>query len=115
MLSVRDAPSRGHWSLTQADYLRLVRIADLFDVHYKEARPGTYEFNILEKDGWRRFELGADTAPVRLLTELGSKTVRWVYFHPGEHCGKTLLSLTDKKLERIGELYQRWKSKGFPE
>jgi len=51
----------------------------------------------------------------RLAVELCSKTIRWVYYQPGVVCAQTSLGIPDSKIDRLAQLYQRWKRNGFPE
>ena len=107
--------SRGNSPLTAAELSRLTKASALFDIDFHEQESGNYLFKILDETGERVFEVSPGLAESRLIAELCSKTIRWVYYRPSEHCLVTLLDLTDKKINRIAQLYQKWKSNGFSE
>jgi hypothetical protein len=92
-----------------------MRAAELFDIYLTRPAPDLVHFKVYDKGGWREFDLPASIAMIRLATELCSKTLRWVYYRPDRCCVDTFLALSDRKIRRLGELYQRWKAAGFPE
>lgn len=101
--------------LTSDNVLRLKRVASLFDIYMTDSAGDTIHFRVLDKQGWRDFDISKDLAMTRLAVELCSKTIRWVYYQPGVVCADTLLSMPDGKIDRLAQLYQRWKQGGFPE
>ncbi len=99
-----------------SDLARMLRLAPLFDVQVHDD-PESAEhvvLEVLDVDGERRSRIPRSRLERRLLAELGAKTVRWVYYHPGVSCREALLSQTDARLQRLGQLYAKWKSEGFP-
>lgn len=98
---------------TQDEVERLYRLAPLFDVSTVH-REGVVAICVKDGPVQRTVELPECLAHVRVLTELCEKTLRWVYFHEGEHCARSLLSLTDTRLHRLAELYREYEGR-FPE
>lgn len=100
------------YQFSTADVERIFRIAPMFDVN---VRASDEEVSIQVQDGsqQRSITLPRRVAHLRVLTEVCEKTIRWVYYHDGEHCARSLLSLTDARLERLAELY-RLKGREFP-
>ncbi len=99
-----------------SDLTRMLRLAPLFDVNVLEDpdSPEHVVLHVLDADGERKSRIPRNRLERRLLAELGAKTVRWVYYHPGVSCREALLSQTDSRLQRLGQLYAKWKSEGFP-
>lgn len=101
--------------LTPDNIVRLRRAASLFDIYMTDDGGTTVHFHVLDKQGWRDFDVARDIAMPRLAIELCSKTIRWVYYQPGVVCAQTFLGIPDSKIDRLAQLYQRWKRNGFPE
>lgn len=101
--------------LSDAEITRLQRWAPLFDIFIEEVREDKWRFRVLYREGWSSFEVPALVGPTRLVSEICSKTIRWVYYQPCKSASQVFLSLSDQKIERFGELYVRWKESGFPE
>lgn len=104
-MASRFAPQLARHVFTSEEVERLYRLAPLFDV---TAVRSNDKVHLSVKDGpvQRTVELPACHAHVRVLSELCEKTIRWVYFHEGEHCARSLLSLPDARLHRLAELYR---------
>lgn len=102
--------------LTHTDKARLEMVAPLFDIEFLPQEDGTVMLRLRSPvdDSLTEHHVSAERAHVRLLAELCSRTVRWVYYHPGESVLCSFLGQTDAKITRIGELYARWKSEGAP-
>lgn len=98
--------------LSPSDVERLYRIAPWFDVHAQALDGGFVQIRVDEGPLSRVATVTAKQAVWRVLTEVCEKTLRWVYFHEGEHCAQSLLRHTDARLQRIAELY-RQKGAGF--
>lgn len=93
----------------------LTALARCFDVHYEGVREQRAHFRVQDKQGLREFSVPAPWATARLTMELCAKTTRWVCYRPGVHCLDLLLSHPPEQLRRLTELYEIWKSQGFPE
>jgi hypothetical protein len=100
--------------LTANDKERLERLAVLFDIQFSRQSFGTYKITVLKRTGDYSVELSQEIAHFRLLSEICSCCVNWVYFHVGESCKDSLLNLTDAKLERIAELFALARDSGKP-
>lgn len=102
--------------LTSLDKARLEMFAPLFDIEFIPKDDNTVQLRLRSPSDGSVSEhvVSADRAHVRLLAELCSRTVRWVYYHPGESVLCSFLGQTDAKITRISELYARWKSEGAP-
>jgi hypothetical protein len=104
------------FTLSDSDKRRLLYLAPLFGIQAIQL-PGNRVRICMEGAGsiGVPLELPEATAYYRLLLEVSSRAARWLFFHHGEHCGKTLLSLTDAKIERVAVLYRTWRSLGATE
>ncbi|MNR71596.1 hypothetical protein D3C71_22270 [compost metagenome] len=101
-------PNRAAPELNESDRKRLEAFAPLFDV-VVDAMPeqDNIKLRVLDRGGWRESQVRRERLHTRLLAELCSKTVRWVYFPLGEPCHKALLGLADSRIERIAQLYNQ--------
>lgn len=102
-------------TLTRIDKARLESFAPLFDIDFLPQPDDTVLLRLHPVVGDSppvEHRLPCERAHVRLLAELCSRTVRWVYFHPGESVVCSFLGQPDAKVRRISELYARWKSEG---
>lgn len=99
--------------LTTDDKRRLENIAKLFDIEFLPQQNGTVLLRVGPHP--QEYLVSAEKAHVRLFTELCSKTVRWVYFHPKESAITSLLGQTDARLRRIAELYAKWMRDAGPD
>lgn len=98
--------------LNDQDRQRLESFAPLFDVIVDRAEaPENVKLRVLDKGGWRESTIKRERLHMRLLTELCSKTTRWVYYPTESPCANTqLLGQPDKKIHRLAELYQQQKA-----
>lgn len=101
--------------LTDDEISRLKQWACLFDIVIEEIRAEKWRFRVLYREGWITFDVPANVAPIRLSSEICSKTIRWIYYQPGKFAAKIFLAQPDQKIERLGVLYAKWKELGFPE
>lgn len=92
--------------MSDADKARLESIAPLFDIEFRVLDSFRCEIVVRDGPATRVVEVAIQRAYTRLLTEICSKTINWVYFRGAEHCGKTLLGLPDTKIKRIAQLYR---------
>lgn len=104
------SPSRTALELDATDRERLESFAPLFDVLVEHTPEGQVSLRVLDQGGWRESRISADRLHTRLLAELCEKTLRWVYFHVGQSARESLLSLADKRIQRIAELYRQQKT-----
>lgn len=102
--------------LTRIDKARLESFAPLFDIEFLPQDDNTVVLRLRspQDNSVSEHRVSGERAHVRLLTELCSRTVRWIYYHPGESILCSFLGQTDAKISRIGELYVRWKAEGAP-
>lgn len=102
--------------LTRIDKARLELFAPMFDIEFMPEENGSVMLRLRSPQDGALTEhcISAERAHARLLAELCSRTVRWVYYHPGESVICSFLGQTDAKIGRIGELYRRWKTEGAP-
>lgn len=112
MLTLNFTPP-ARYVLSRYEIERIFRIAPLFDVFAEPCQDGQILIRVQDGKTWRSVRVSPEIANVRVLTEVCEKTVRWVHFHEGEHCARSLLALTDARLERLSHLYQE-KNKLFP-
>lgn len=96
--------------LQPADRERLEAYAPLFDVVVSPLPENQVQLRVLDRGGWREHVIGAESLHVRLLSELCSKTLRWIYYPVGTPCYEALLGLAEARIRRISELYQRQKA-----
>lgn len=101
--------------LTGGDKSRLEAYAPLFDIEFAHMADGRCRLR-LQSPGRpdEELDLPETRAYLRLLAELCSRTVRWIYFHPGESALQSFMGQTDAKIRRVATLYARWKNDGFP-
>lgn len=97
------------------EFKRLRGWAAHFDVHAQENANGTWSFKVLSKSGWDTFEVPSAIGPLRLAMEICARTTRWICYRPGKSAMQAFLAHPDDKIERLVELYAKWKSVGFPE
>ncbi len=102
-------------ALTPEGVRRLQRASSLFDIYLGEGAAGAVHFRVLDKAGWREFDVPESLSSLRLASEVCEKTLRWVHFHPAKSAAETFLALSDERIDRLGVLYQRWKRQGYPE
>lgn len=107
---MNTVPKRAVEQLSEAERTRLEVLATLFDVVVDEPSAGTVKLRVLDQGGWRESEIKVERLHTRLLAEICSKTLRWVYFPLGQPAHRALFSLADKRLERISVLYHQQKS-----
>lgn len=96
--------------LSAEERARLETLASLFDVVVDKPTAGTVKLRVLDHGGWRESEIKVERLHTRLLAEICSKTLRWVYFPLGSPAHRALLDLADKRLERISVLYHQQKN-----
>lgn len=94
-------------TLSESDKVRLEKIAPLFDIQFNRTDDGSYSLSVDEQSPVR---LPTKFAHLRLLTELCSKTVSWIYFHQEESCADSFLNQTDERLKRLSVLYRKKKA-----
>lgn len=100
--------------LNEINVGRLLRISEKFDIQINFKKDGYVDFSIFEKEGLRNFRIVENLAHARLATEICSKTLRWIHYKPNRCCISSLLEQPDERLDRVAELYARWKLAGFP-
>jgi hypothetical protein len=107
-------PSFQSYVFSRDDIDCLFRIAPLFDVLPVTLSDGSVLIQVSDGLLVRSAQVSSQVAPLRILAEVCEKLVRWVHFHEGEHCARSLFDLTDARILRLAELY---KEKGgfFPE
>lgn len=93
--------------LSVAEKLQLERYAPWFNIEFSQDNSGCYLMRVLDDEDTRQAHLALAIAHRRLLAELCSKTVQWVFYHPGEHVADSLLSQGDSRIRRIADLYGR--------
>lgn len=93
-------------TLSATDKARLEKVAPLFDIQF-EAGP---EVSRLVLDSEEVIEVPSEFGHFRLLAELCSRTVRWIYFNASQSCIDSFLGHTDERLRRFSVLYQRKKA-----
>lgn len=95
--------------LNSEDRERLEQFAPLFDVHVHPSNEDEVILQVLDRGGWRESTILKERLHIRLLTELCSKTIRWVFYPIGKPCSDALLGLEDLRINRIAELYSQQK------
>lgn len=103
--------------LTPLDVNRLIKLAPKFDVEIVgPTDDDTISLKVVDPrtGAVRELTLQRDIALSRILAEVCSRTVRWIFFHSGEPASRSLLKNTDARLARIAELYALWKEQGCP-
>lgn len=104
-----NMPARMPRTLSDSDKARLEKLAPLFDIQFKKIDGTSYSLKV---DGGKEHTLSARFAHFRLLSELCSKTVGWIYFHKDETCDVSFLSETDERFKRLSSLYRKRKASG---
>lgn len=96
---------------------RLCRLAPLFDISLTFASPEQATLVITDPATQvpEILTLSPESALRRAMSEICSRTVRWVFYHGGEPASRVFFDHTDARLIRISELYRRWKASGCPQ
>jgi hypothetical protein len=89
------------------DRSRLERFAPLFGINVKRRFGDSYLLRDVDSVPVKDIVVCNEHAHMRLLLEICSKAAPWVYFHFGESCKTAFLGLTDARIRRISQLYQR--------
>lgn len=100
-------PKRGAFSLTKAEKDRLQHLAPIFGLNFMEDSDDLFVIRDLRTGNHIARMLPSEVAYRRLLTEICSRSAKWIYFHFEESCRDTLLQQSDARLGRIAELYSR--------
>lgn len=101
--------------LSDEDKRRLLRFALLFDLPVSVLPNCDLRISTIAENGTPLVvELPPELAYCRLLMELCSRTTRWLYYNPQEHCRETLLRLSDAKIARLAQLHKGWLSEMVP-
>ena len=93
-------------TLSALDKARLEKVAPLFDIHFEQQD----DHCVLVIDDQEIIEVPSEYGHIRLLTELCSRTVNWIYFNAGQSCIESFLGHTDERLKRLSVLYHRKKA-----
>lgn len=91
--------------LSDADKLRLERFAPLFDIKIMRLDENSYRLRSLNSLAPLEATLPANVMHTRLLMEICSRAVNWIYFHFGKSCKDSLLELSDAQIQRVVGLY----------
>lgn len=96
------------FTLSLEEKARLERLAPLFHIDFRVSDCGQITLALRNpyRDSTEVF-VDSEHAHIRLLAEVCSRAVNWVYFHVGEPAHISLFSLTDARLARIAELYTK--------
>ena len=111
-------PASAANAFTDAQVERLCRLAPLFDLEVQPLPVDDMVTLVITDPLSQERELVTlprERAIRRAMSEICSRTVRWVYYHGGEPASCAFFSHTDARLARIGELYKRWKAAGCPQ
>lgn len=102
--------------LTPEEENRLCQLAPHFDVSIGPLDSPMVRVSVLNLSNGQQecYELPREVAIRRALSEVCSRTVRWVYFNSKTPAWKSFFGYPDARLLRIAELYSRWKSQGCP-
>ncbi len=100
-------PRRGALSLTTAERVRLQHLAPTFGLNFIQDAGDLFEIRDLKTGKHIASMLPSEVAYRRLLSEICSRSAKWIYFRIEESCRDTLLQSSDARLERIAELYAR--------
>lgn len=85
---------------------RLKKFAPDFDI-LLDSQGDRIHFKVQEEGRVREFSVDKSIADARLTAEFCAKTAAWVCFRVTEDCAETLDRLTDERLTRLAQLYQR--------
>ena len=94
--------------LSEEDKRRLEYFAPLFGFEFRRIDDSRYFLRSITADSSVEGLLPATVAHRRLLSEIASKTSRWVYFNTFTSTRDSLLGMPDSKIERIADLYANW-------
>lgn len=94
------------FTLSNADRLRLEIVASWFNIEYRAISADRAEISFDPADPTQAVVVSMAIAHKRLMAEVCSRAGPWVYFHFGMSCRDSLMSLTDARLRRIGDLYR---------
>lgn len=100
-------PKRGAFSLTKAEKDRLQHLAPIFFLNFMQDKDDLFAIRDLDTGKYIASMLSPEFAFRRLLSEICSRSAKWIYFNFEERCRDTLLQCSDARLERIAELYAR--------
>ena len=100
-------PKARKFFLTPAENARLLNIAPLFGLRFTQLGGDLFAIRDLSTGEDVISLLPSDTAHWRLLSEICSRSAKWLHFHFGQNCRDTLLQNSDARLGRIAELYAR--------
>lgn len=115
MANTLQAIGASTFIVSESDKARLIRLAPLFNTDIQPLPNKKLRITTgFHQNQTAYVELPENLGFYRLILELSSKMSRWVYFHQGEHCSKTLLGQTDEKIKRVSELYKQWVLQGCP-
>jgi hypothetical protein len=104
-LPVQSNDHHKFFFLSDADKLRLERFAPLFDIEIKRLDEDIYGLKSVSSFAPLDTTLYADVVHTRLLVEICSRAVNWIFFHFGKSCKESLLELSDARIQRVAELY----------
>jgi hypothetical protein len=96
---------RQNLTLSDAEKLRLARIAPAFDIEISEVADGRYRLHSCNEHAPLDVTLSSEVVHIRLLAEICSHAVHWVHFHFDKSCKDSLLELSNARIARIAELY----------
>ena len=91
--------------LSDEDKLRLEELAPLFDIQVSQIGDSRYRLDSVNDLAPLNEILPAEVMHTRLLLEICSRAVHWIYFHVGKSCKHSLLKLSDAQIHRVAELY----------
>ena len=91
--------------LSDEDKLRLEKLAPLFDIQVRHIGGCRYRLDSVNDLAPLDEILPAEVMHTRLLVEICSRAVHWIYFHVGKSCKHSLLELSDARIHRVAELY----------
>lgn len=109
-----SAICRANVNLSLEECARLERFAPLFDIEVTPVSLTHIQIRVLTSTGTCDTLVPLELVHLRLLSEICSKTVRWVHYRQSEEVRVTFFTLPEERLQRIAQLYAKWKIIGMP-
>jgi hypothetical protein len=93
--------------LSDLDKTRLEEHARWFGMSLLPEENLGYTLRFLEGATFREIALGAESAHLRVLAELCSRTAQWICYAVGDTCANVYLGHSDLRIRRLAELYDQ--------
>ncbi len=96
---------QGPVRLSDLEKARLEEHAEWFGMSLKQERNRQYTLRLAEGSTAREVQLGSESAHLRLLAELCTRTAPWICYAVGDSCAEVYLGHSDFRIRRLAELY----------